>query len=193
MIRKISLTTILFILLIIFYSCDFDDKVKPTSEPTPTAVPTVTPTPTGPWGYTSGRAEVEVSNLPENPYREKEVIFCLGNPDNENWVNVRHRSGNKFQLKGGLDPESRCVDDVHYNFIQPAGNGTWIVEWDENGNVTVTSPAGGVEQLHIEGGKYAFRGIYKGSCGGYIPYSSPAEVTVISIEGNVGYPTDCSY
>jgi len=169
---------------------DDDDMTGPEDEATPTPAPP-TPTPSGAWGYVSGYAEVEVSNLQNNPVNDKEVIFCLGNPDNENWVNVRHRVDSKYQIKGGLDPDTPCGDDVHIYDAQCAENGTWTLEWYEGGRVTIKSPCGS-ETIHIPGGSFAFREIYRESCGGHIPWNSDATVSVLEISGVSGYATDCS-
>jgi len=172
--------------------CSSDDPTAP--DPEPTATPTPAPptaTPTGAWGFTSGSAVVEVSGLTPDPINEKEVIFCLGNPDNENWVNVRHRGGSRFQLKGGLDPDTPCNEEVHVHDSQCADNGIWNVTWTEDGHITIQSPCG-TESIHIHGGKYAFRSIVGESCGGFIDMSSPSAVKVLSLDGSPGYASDCT-
>jgi hypothetical protein len=181
-----------WMLTMIACSNDDDGGSGPENTPTPQPTPTITPTPTGAWGYVSGEARVLVSNLPDNPIKEKEVIFCLGNPDNRNWVNVRHRTGNKFQLKGGIDPDTPCVGELHIFDAQPAGNGEWWIEWNEDGIVHVGSPNGRAK-IQIEGGTPAFRSVYDGSCGGYITWSSPATVELLEISGKVGYSTGCDF
>ncbi len=193
----IMISCMLFTVFLFMPGCgrEDDEITGPDSNtPTPAATPTKappTPTPGGAWGYVSGHAEVKVTELPPQPDVEKEVIFCLGNPDNENWVNVRYRSDRKFQLKGGLDPETECNDEVHIFNAQCADNGLWIVDWYEGGQVTIKSPCG-QETIHIPGGQFAFRNVYQGSCGGYIPWSSSAKVEVIKISGKVGYASGCS-
>lgn len=175
-------------------SCDTEDDsiTNPESESAPTQTPTAAPTPTpeGAWGYIKGEAIIEVSGLPEEPYDDKAVIFCLGNPDNSNWMNVRHRTGNRFQMKGGLDPNSPCVDEVHIHSAPSAANGEWRISWNQNGRIFIESPEGS-STIEIPGGRPAFRNIYDGSCGGYIHHSSPAVIEIKSFTGTVGYAQDC--
>lgn len=175
------------------------DEVEPTNTQGPPIVqpntptpPQATPTPPVGWGFVAGHAEVMVSGLPDEPGQEKEVIFCLGNPDNTNWVNIRYRTGGKYQLKGGLEPDTYCGAEWIIFDAKPAGNGVWDVTWDVEGRVTVVSPLGGTESIFIEGGDYSFRSVYRGSCGGYIPWSSEADISIISLSGDVGFATECS-
>ncbi len=171
---------------------DDDDATGPDNQSEPTATPgPPTATPTGAWGYVSGHARVQVTGLPPVPDNDKEVIFCLGNPDNINWVNVRYRPDSKYQIKGGLDRDSNCVHELHVYDAQCAADGIWIVDWYEDGRVIVISPCG-TEEIHIPGGKFAFREIVHGSCGGYIDWDSPASITVLELSGVVGYATECT-
>ena len=163
--------------------------------PTPTPTPIPTATPVGAEGYVTGYARVEISNLPPRPHNEKEIIFCLGNTRNENWVNVRHRSrnGSTYQLKGGLAPYTWCGDEVNYWHTQPACNGIWEVWWNGyTGEVRVLSPCNGEETIRIPGGRFAFDYIGEGgSCGGYIRTDSPARVRVLEMSGEWGYSIPC--
>ncbi len=194
--RFLWIFIVVFTAFSIFIGCDDDPKdmtgpAPALGIPPHAGNPTPTPTPAGAWGYIAGHAEVKVTELNRDPDYEKEVIFCLGNPENENWVNVRHRSGGKYQIKGGLDPDTDCVDELHYSQTQCADNGIWTVDWYKDGRVTIASPCGS-ETLHIPGGKFAFRNIYDGSCGGYIHWNSASKIEVLSIEGESGYATDCN-
>lgn len=135
-----------------FIGCEkADDPLNPDDRtPTPGNTPTPFQSPTrnrpgsSMWGYINGSALVEVSGLEYNPYNEKESIFHLYHPTTQAWLNVRHRSGGKFQIKGALDSWYGCSDDVHYEYIQPGGNGVWRIEWEQHGDTTqvvVTSTA----------------------------------------------------
>jgi len=174
-------------------ACDDDNSTdpEPTATPTVTPIPSPTPTPIGAWGYIAGYARVQVDGLTENPELDKQSIFCMSNPDTGAWLNVRHRNGNKFQVKASIDPYYECSDEINYNFIQPAGNGEWTVNWDESGRVVVTSPLGGVEVLEISRGRAAWREVRDGWCGGPIPSNSPSVATLLELTGTVGMAEDC--
>ncbi|MGB3975617.1 MAG: hypothetical protein WBM02_05340 [bacterium] len=173
-----------------------DDRTPtPGNTPTPFQSPTPEPTPgSSMWGYINGSALVEVSGLEYNPYNEKESIFHLYHPTTQAWLNVRHRSGGKFQIKGALDSWYGCSDDVHYEYIQPGGNGVWRIEWEQHGDTTqvvVTSPQGGSETVHLRGGAAAWREIRHGSGDARLPMASPASIRVISMTGTIGEAVHC--
>ena len=173
-----------------------DDRTPtPGNTPTPYQSPTPEPTPeSSMWGYISGSALVEVSGLEHDPYNEKESIFHLYHPTTQALLNVRHRSGGKYQLKGALDSWYGCADDVHYEFIQPGGNGIWRLDWEQVGNMTrvvVVSPHGGTEVVHLHGGAAAWREIRYGSGDARLPMGSPASINVISMTGTIGEAVHC--
>lgn len=185
-----------FAALLLIMGCDDDDPVGPKDTPTPTATPTVTPTPqSNMWGFTSGSARIEVSNLPAEPVEQKESIFCLQHPTTGAWMNVRHRDGDTYQMKGAMDDAYGCHGEVNYYDRQPAGNGIWTVNWEQTGlttRVTIVSPKGGTETVYMEGGAAAWRTIRHGSADVNIPAASPATVTVLEITGTVGEAIWCT-
>ncbi|MBN1879205.1 hypothetical protein JW823_03765 [bacterium] len=200
MLRKSALqvicAVICFAALLFLIGCDDDDPVGPENTPTPTQTPTVTPTPqSSMWGFTSGRARVEVSNLTPDPIYEKESIFCLEHPTTGAWLNVRHRAGDKYQMKGALNRDYGCHGEVNYWDSQSAGNGIWLVEWEQQGlttRTTITSPTGGTETVYMEGGAAAWRIVRHGSADVNIPAASPATVTILEVTGTPGDAIECN-
>ncbi len=146
------------------------------------------------WGYVNGRARVEVSGLSYDPDEEKESIFHLHHPMTGAWLNIRHRSGNKFQAKGALNWDYGCHDEVNYWDMQSAGNGVWVLDWNQQGNTTevkITSPTNGVSVLHFVGGTAAWREVRPGSGDARIPLHSPATIKVLEIGGTIGDAVEC--
>ncbi len=185
-----------FAALLFLMGCDEDDDpVGPENTPTPSFTPTPTPTPqSNMWGFTSGRARLEISNLPAEPVEEKESIFCLEHPTTGAWLNIRHRSGDRYQMKGAMTQEYGCHGEINVNYAEPAGNGIWTIEWEQTGlttRTTITSPKGGTETVYMEGGAAAWRIIRHGSADYRIPASSPATVTVLELTGTAGDAIEC--
>lgn len=146
------------------------------------------------WGYVNGRARVEVSGLGYDPDHEKESIFHLHHPVTGAWLNIRHRSDNKYQPKGALDWEYGCHDEVNYRDIQSAGNGVWVLDWKQIGNTTevkITSPTNGVSVLHFVGGTAAWREVKPGSGDARIPSHSRANIKVLELSGTIGEAVEC--
>lgn len=190
---------------VFFIGCEeSDDPISPDERtptpgdtPTPYLTPTPVPTPDNVmWGYINGTAQVEVSGLGQDPINDKESIFHLYHPTTQAWLNVRHREDDKFQLKGALDGDYGCHDEIHVNNIQPAGDGIWLVQWEQLGNTTrvvIRSPKGGVSELNFVGGAAAWREIRHGSGDARIPHSSPASINVLSMQGTIGDAVYCRY
>lgn len=195
--KGLILTLVSLLSLFLLTGCDDDDptspedKYTPTPMPSPTPIPP-TPTPNGSWGFVGGHAKILVEGLPDNPVTEKESIFCFHQPDTGAWMNVRHRSGNKFQIKGALDDEYGCGDEWHIYSAVEAANGEWLVDWDETGRITVVSPVGTSETLVMTNGLAAWREIRDGYCdNNNLPYSSPSTITVLEFTGVTGTPQNC--
>jgi hypothetical protein len=174
-----------------------DQTPTPGDTPTPFLTPTPAPTPDNVmWGYVNGTALVEVSGLGQNPVNDKESIFHLYHPTTRAWMNVRHREGDRFQVKGALDGDYGCHDEVHYNDIQPAGNGIWELQWEQLGNTTrvvVRSPNGGVSEVNFVGGVAAWREIRHGSGDARLPIHSPASINIVRMTGTIGEAAHCQY
>jgi hypothetical protein len=148
------------------------------------------------WGYINGYAKVQVeglTNLTQEQDR-KGSIFHLYHPTTEAWLNVRWRANNKYHPKGALDWEYACHDEINWHQMKEGGNGIWHIEWEQRGDTTwvrFTSPWNQSCELNFVGGAAAWREIRSGSGDARIPASAGASVTVLEMDGTIGFAQEC--